>query len=165
MLLMDCSLLRMIFKLMLRLDIGFIRHHHFENLVKQNSGDRTHYLFDLKSGLLFGQLSSLTGEPSSFKVTSGQICLQIFLTLQSRLVIQGTTRWWRNPLKVEKSIVFELDHNLVIKLVVKYPRFAFNLTKLITSRLSPFVKMIDFAVRCIQVDAGRIVFSKNEPGQ
>lgn len=68
-------------------------------------------------------------------------------------------------MKVEKSIIFELDHNLVIKLVVKCPRFAFNLTKLITSRLSPFVKMIDFAVRSIQVDAGRIVFSKNEPGE
>ena len=100
--------------------------------------------------------------------------MQVFLTRQSKLaqnsqsskfcLYKGTTRWWLNPLKVEKSIVFELDHNLVIKLVVKYPRFAFNLTKLITSRLSPFVKMIDFAVRCIQVDAGRIVFSKNEPG-
>ena len=57
-----------------------------------------------------------------------------------------------------------MDHNLVIRLVVKYPRFAFNLTKLITSRLSPFVRMIDFAVKCIQVDAGRVVFSTNEPG-
>ena len=66
---------------------------------------------------------------------------------------------------VEKSIIFELNHNLVIKLVVKYPRFAFNLTKLITSRLSPFVRMIDFAVRCIQVDAGRVVFSANEQGK
>ena len=68
-----------------------------------------------------------------------------------------------NRLKVEKSIIFEMDHNLVIRLVVKYPRFAFNLTKLITSRLSPFVRMIDFAVKCIQVDAGRVVFSTNEP--
>jgi len=56
----------------------FFCHNHFENLVKQNSDDQTHYLFDLKSGLLFGQLSALTGEPSTFKVTSGWIYLQVF---------------------------------------------------------------------------------------
>ena len=77
MLLMDCLLLRRVFRLIVPPDLGFLSLS-FENLSKQNSDDQTHYLFDVKSGLLFGQLSALTGEPSTFKVTSGWIYLQVF---------------------------------------------------------------------------------------
>ncbi|CBY42799.1 unnamed protein product, partial [Oikopleura dioica] len=103
-------------------------------VAQQRCGDRSATLYEATRGSISGQLSVLTGEPTFFKTTAR-----------------------------ENSILLKMQKSDFYALMRDYPRVVLNLAATVVSRLSKFVRQIDFALDWVQYEAGQQLFAENEP--
>lgn len=104
------------------------------NLVaEQQMEERIACLYEATPGLLTGQLSVLTGEPTFFKTRAR-----------------------------ETSVVMRMSKVDFYQLMADYPKVVLNLAHTVVSRLSSFVRQIDFALDWVLVEAGQPLYSEGE---
>ena len=91
-------------------------------------------LYEAVPGSLSGQLSVLTGEPTFFKTYARS-----------------------------DSVVLRMTKIDFYSLMADHPKVVLNLAHTVVSRLSPFVRQIDFALDWVLVEAGKPLYTQDDP--
>jgi lysophospholipid hydrolase len=104
---------------------------------QENEHKETETIYDVLPGMITGQLAVLTGEPSMFKVIAREESIVVRM-LKSDLF--GILRENTNE---ASTVIMYLSHS-------------------ITSRMSPFVRQIDFALDWMTLESGKVLFRQKD---
>lgn len=91
-------------------------------------------LYTVQPGELVGSLAVLTGEPSLFTIET----------------------------ETDSTIVLGLDKKDFYAILKQKPQIVLNMGQIVLSRMSPFVRQIDFALDWVFIEAGRALYRQGE---
>lgn len=104
---------------------------------QENENREFECIYEVLPGMITGQLAVLTGEPSMFKVVAKEECIVV------RMLKSDLFTLLRDNTHEASTIILYLSHS-------------------ITSRMSPFVRQIDFALDWMTLESGKVLFRQGD---